>query len=264
MKTVNIITQAQVIAGINTFQGNAIDVNQMATSLAIFHQTLNTINNDPKINLIQSVWDYQRDREENPNFPETLSNPSSNAGNGWLDVPQLDNDEPMPEIDVSGLNLKFPNHRTPFGIARAYPLPSDCRRPLKVISGPVELRKTDFSEIKSSQSTPGFTNMFSVNNKEIELVYPGKVKLVYVKEFKEFMPQDEVDLPLESLDYVINLLSYNLALSSNSPRAAMCQTLAEKSYNALLGNLRVNEGEKYLSVHTALSRLSGRGHGTWH
>jgi hypothetical protein len=71
------------------------------------------------------------------------------------------------------------------------------------------------------------------------------------------MPQDEVDLPMESLDYVINLLAYNLALSNNSPRVAMCQVLAEKSYNALLGNLRVNEGEKYQNVYAALNRFRG-------
>jgi len=255
MKLVDIITQAQVIAGINSFEGNAVDVNQMATSLAIFHQTLNSINNDPKIILVQAAWDYQRDKDG-----ESVSDSDEPDSSQWVNVPQLNSDEPsLPDTEIE---LLFPDYETPFAIGKTYPLPSNCRRVLKVISGPVELRKTDYSEIIKSQKSSGMTNLYAVNNKKIELVFPGKIKLVYVKEFKEFMPQDEVDLPLESIDYVINLLSYNLALSFNSSRVGMCQTLAEKSYNALLGNLRVNEGEKFQSIYNSLNRFMGGG-GHW-
>jgi len=133
---------------------------------------------------------------------------------------------------------------------------------LKVLSGTVELRKTDFSEIERNRRVPGMMNLFAVNNRELELVFPGKAILIYVKEFKEFMPQDEVDLPHESLDYVINLLSYNLALSFNRDSVSRCQLLAEKSYNALLANHAVNLGEKYQSIYSSMNRFSGHG-GAW-
>jgi hypothetical protein len=262
MKLVDIITQAQMISGIGVFEGNAVDQNLMATSLVVFHQTLNAINNDPKLNLIQSKWDYQTDVEENPNFPETIPGASNPDSNSWINIPQLNDDEPSEPIDTSELNLKFPNRRTPFSIASTYPLPSDCRRPLKVLSGTVELRKTDFSEIERNRRVPGMMNLFAVNNRELELIFPGKAILIYVKEFKEFMPQDEVDLPHESLDYVINLLSYNLALSFNRDSVSRCQLLAEKSYNALLANHTVNLGEKYQSIYNSMNRFSGRG-GPW-
>lgn len=260
MKLIDIITQAQMVSGIGVFEGNVIEENEMATTLAIFHQTLNTINNDPKLNLIQSKWDYQKDREENSNFSETIIGSTSFNENSWVKV-DLGNDTKQ-AIDVTELNLKFPEHKTPFSIAKTYPLPSDCRRPLKVLSGSVELRKTDFSEIEKSRRVPGMMNLFAVNDRKIELVFPGKIILVYVKEFKEFMPQDKVDLPLESLDYVINLLAYNLALSFDRGSVNRCQLLAEKSYNALLANLRVNEGEKYQSIYNSMNRFSGRG-GSW-
>jgi hypothetical protein len=101
--------------------------------------------------------------------------------------------------------------------------------------------------------------MYAVNGRKIELIAPGKAKLVYVKEFREFMPQDEADLPLESLDYATNLLAYNLALAFQRDSADRCRILAEKSYNALIANLSANVGEKYQSVYTAMNRFSGRG-----
>jgi hypothetical protein len=212
--------------------------------------------------LIQSKWNYQTDREENPKFPETIASGSQSEDSQWVEVPQLESDNTEQPIDVSELNLKFPDYKTPFAIADTYPLPSDCRRPLKILSGTVELRKTDFSEIERNRRVPGMMNLFAINERKIELVFPGKAILVYVKEFKEYMPQDEVDLPLESFDYVINLLAYNLALSFDRDSVNRCQLLVEKSYNALLANLRANEGEKYQSIYNSMNRFSGRG-GAW-
>jgi len=263
MKLTDLITHAQTLAGIQTFQGNAIDVNQMAASIAVFHQTLNSINNDPSINLVQSMWDYQAGTEENPRFPGNAPSPDPGPGGSWIDLPILrpDADAPPP-IGVESLNLKFPDHRTPFPASDSYPLPSDCRRVLKAIGGSIELRKTDFSEIVRSRSIPGQQTLFAVNGRRLELAMPGPAIIVYAKEFREFMPQDEVDLPTESLDYVANATALSLAMGmgGSKERVSMLQAMAEKSYNALVGNLRVNEGDKTLSIYNSLNRFSGRGY----
>jgi len=211
MKTQDAVTKAQVLAGIGNFEGNSVEINQMAVSLAVFHQTLNAINNDPKLTLIQEMRDYQASPD-------------------------------------------------PYPIADAYPLPLGCRRVIKAIAGTVELRKTDFSEIIRSRECPGMINVYAINAGSIHLAYPSKIVIVYAKEFREFMPQEELDLPAESIDYLINLAAYNLALSFNTERIKACQTLAEKSYNALLGNLSVNSGEKYQNIYVSLNRF---GRGPW-
>jgi len=150
----------------------------------------------------------------------------------------------------------------PFPISRSYPLPNDCRRVIKAFSATVELRKTDFSEVVKARLVPSYFNMFAINDKKIELILPGRLTITYAKEFKEFMPQDEVDLPIESLDYVINLLAYNLALAFQRDSVERCKVLAEKSYNALAGTLTVNMGDMYQNVYQTFNRFSGRG-GAW-
>jgi hypothetical protein len=255
MKLVDIISQAQMISGIGVFEGNAIDQNLMATSLAIFHQTLNSINNDPKITLIQETWNYNVDNDQEPEINIKISLPGS-----WIDIPQLGDDSQTEElIDTES---KFPDYSLPFPISKSYPIPNDCRRVIKAFSGNVELRKTDFSEIIKARQVPSYLNMFAINNKKIELIYPGKLVITYAKEFKQFMPQDQVDLPIESIDYVINLLAYNLALTFQRDSVERCKILAEKSYNALAGTLTVNMGDLYQNIYTAMNRFSGRG-GAW-
>jgi hypothetical protein len=126
----------------------------------------------------------------------------------------------------------------------------------------VELRKTDFSEIVKCRRVPSRLNMFAVNNKRAELVFPGHLCITYAKQFKQFMPGDEVDLPAEADSYVINVLAYNLALAFNREAVERCRTLAEKSYNALTANIVVNSGEQYQNIYTTMNRFSGRG-GPW-
>jgi len=255
MKLVDIISQAQMISGIGVFEGNAIDQNLMATSLAIFHQTLNSINNDPKITLVQETWNYNVDNDQEAESSSATPPPGS-----WIDIPQLGDDSQAEETEET--ESKFPGYSLPFPISISYPIPSDCRRVIKAFSGPVELRKTDFSEIVKARQVPSYVNLFAINNKKIELIYPGKLIITYAKQFKEFMPQDEVDLPIEAIDYVINLLSYNLALAFQRDSVDRCKTLAEKSYNALAGTLTVNMGDMYQNIYTVMNRFSGRG-GPW-
>lgn len=203
MKAKDIIAQAQTLSGVGSFGGVAVDVDGAATANAVFKQTMNQINNDSKLNLVQSRW----------NFPLPASN--------------------------------------------SYSLPDNCRRVLKCIAGNADLRKTDFAEIERSRATSAFVNMYAVNNRRLELVIPSTALIIYVKEYGDYQMDDEVDMPQESLDYVINLLAYNLALSFRTAFMDSCQVMAEKSYNALLSNLRTNEGAKYQSSQVAFARFSG-------
>jgi hypothetical protein len=250
MKLVDILTKAQMISSVGVFEGNAIDQNGMAMSLSVFHQTLNHINNDPKTTLWQEELNYQT-------YNDLPSRQAAVPPGGWLDLPEPPS-EPEQEIES-----KFPEGtQMPFAISRSYPLPNDCRRVIKAMSASTELRKTDYSEVIRARVVPSYLNMFSVNNRKIELITPGKLYITYAKEFPEFMPQDEVTLPQESLDYVINLLAYNLALAFQRDSVDRCRILAEKSYNSLAGNLTVNHGAVYQNVYTAMNRFSGRG-GAW-
>lgn len=233
MKLTDLLTQAQMLSGLGSFEGNAIDQNLMATSLAVFHQTLNFINNDPKTTLWQEKWDYQRDNDSEIVFEDETSAMQS---------------EKFPDYII--------DNNLPFNISLSYPLPADCRRVIKAVSRQSELRKTDFSEIASARRRNSLGNMYAVNNRRIELVNPDPIEIIYAKEFPEFMPKDEVIIPHESLDYVINLTAYNLALSFNMSSAERCRILADKSYNALVGNLIVNTGDKYINTKMAINRLT--------
>jgi len=247
MKLTDIITQAQTISGIGVFEGNAIDQNLFSTSLAVFHQTLNYINNDARTTLWQETWDYnfQTDKPAEP--------PRSNPGSGqWIDISDPEEPEAKPEEETES---KFPGWDLPFPVSISYPLPSDCRRVLKAFSGPLELRKSDYSELIKNRQVPKFLNMFAINNRSVHLIYPRLLSITYAKEFPEFMPQDEVALPQESLDYVINLLSYNLALAFNQESAERCRILADKSYNALVTNLTINHGEMYQNPNIVYARF---------
>lgn|GEM_PF-4858956 len=200
----DIITQAQMLSGVGTFEGTTEDVNAMGTANAIFKQTLSQINNDGKLSLVQEAM------------------------------------------------------ALPPPIAIRYQLPRGCRRVIKCMSGSTQLRKTDFSEVERSRSTPAFANIYAVNGRWLELATAAAAKIVYAKEFGDYTPDEEVDLPPESLDYAICLLAYNLAIAFNNEGAiSRCQLMAEKSYNMLLSNTRANEGMKYQSAHTALSRFGG-------
>jgi len=245
MKLTEILTKAQILAGLGVFEGNAIDQNLLATSLAIFHDTLNDINNDHKITLWQETWDYQRDNDQ-----ASATQPNNPGAGQWLN-PFPVNPQPVPEPVES----KFPEFSLPFPIQISYPLPNDCRRVTKAVANVIELRKTDFAEVIRGREVPSYMNMYAVNNNKIELVRPGKLKIVYAKEFPDFMPQDEVTLSKQSLSYVINLTAYNLALTFNRGMADKCQIMAEKSYNSLVSNLTVNAGEMYQNQFLAHARF---------
>ncbi|MDR2555365.1 MAG: hypothetical protein LBC64_08060 [Fibromonadaceae bacterium] len=249
MKVERIINQSMLISGIGLFDDIAEDAVAADRALAIFHNTLNDINSDPKITLWQETWDYQRDTDG-----EAKAKPPKPKNSGFINLPQL-GDEETPQSPKKDDNLKFPNHDTPFAISRQYPLPADCRRVAKAFSGSSELRKTDFSEIVRHRAIPSMTNMFAVNNKSIELVSNGRLSIVYAKQFKDFAPGDECDLPPESISYVINLLAFNLALAYQRDSADRCRMLAEKSYNALISTLNVNMGNMYQNIYTALNRF---------
>jgi len=231
VKLVEILNKAQVLSGVGVFEGNAVDVNLASTCTSILHETLNDINNDPRVTLAQKTLDYQTHTEE-ASAPDAL----------------------------------FPGAEAlPFPIAATYPLPGDCRRVLKAMNRSVELRKTDFSEIVRGRSVAaGMLNMYAVNGNAIELVRPSPIVIVYVKEFGEFMPQDEVDMPHIALSYLINLAAYNIALAFNESAAERCRVMAEKSLDSLLANLRVNAGSKYINPMLAMSRFDDAfGMGAW-
>jgi len=222
MKLVDILNRAQVLSGVGVFEGNAVDVNLTATCASVFHETLNDINNDPRVTLVQKELNYQTFAEE-PSSPRAL----------------------FPGIEAF-----------PFPIASAYPLPRDCRRVLKAINHATELRKTDFSEIARARNlAAGTHSMFAVNGNAIELALPAPILIVYVKEFSEFMPQDEVDIPHIALPYLINLTAFNIALTFNESAAERCRLMASKSLDSLLANLRVNAGDKYINPMLAIGRF---------
>jgi hypothetical protein len=256
MKLCEIITKAQVLSGVGVFEGNSVDENMMATCLSVFHDTLNDVNNDPRVTLVQKELNYQT-------YSEGVVPPASNPGNGsWVDaIPPIDAPEPsqdVPETLFPGVTV------LPFAITNEYPLPKDCRRVLKVVSRNVELRKTDFSEIIKGRSAIGFMNMFSVNNNAIQLVRQAPAILIYAKEFPEYMPQDEVEIPGFALSYLVNLTAYNIALHFNQSAAERCLLMAEKSHKSLLANLAVNAGTKYVNSFTALNRFDdGFATGVW-
>jgi len=217
VKLVDILNKAQVLGGVGVFDGNAVDVNLTATCASIFHETLNDINNDPRVTLVQKDLNYQTCTE------------------GTL----------FPGVEA-----------LPFPIASSYPLPSDCRRVLKAMNRSAELRKTDYSEIARARNTAaGLINIYAVNGNAIELARPAPVVIVYAKEFAEYMPQDEVDIPNIALSYLINLTAYNIALTFNSNAAERCRIMADKSLDSLLACLRVNAGDKYINPMLAMSRF---------
>lgn len=229
MKVSELITQAQIIAGVQSFQGNAVDVNLMRTCLAQFHQAMNQINNDPQITLAQESCDYQS---------------ASDALN--------------PD--------KFDGGLQPFPISRSYPLPKDCRRVLKAMFRSMELQKTDFSEIMRGRTVPSWVNMFAVNNDSVELIQAAPLLITYAKQFPMYMPGDRLDLPAMALDYLINLTAYNIALALNKESARSCQVLANKSYATLSSNLRVNIGDVYISqfdTHAKFHNWGRFGGGMW-
>lgn len=256
MRVDYIIKQAQLISGIGVFEDNASDETAIDRSLAIFHGTLNDINSDPKITLWQETWDYQKDREG-----ESISIPPKPKPHGFINLPQLEEEAPPPLSDEAG-NRKFPGFATPFPVSMRYLVPSDCRRVISAFSGNAELRKTAFSELVKSRLAQGRLNIFAVNDRKIELAFPCRLLIVYAKQFKDFTLEDECDLPLESIAYVVNLLAFNLALAYDRDSVDRCKMLAEKSYNALAGTLAVNAGNMYQSVYAAMNRFSGRG-GSW-
>jgi len=255
MKLTDILTQAEMLAGIGDFTGNATDQNAMATCLAIFHQTLNNINNDPKITLWQEEWDYQHDNDQVP-APGTVPAP----GNGeWLN-PFPPDDAPTPPGNSES---KFPDYVLPFPVAISYPFPKDCRRVTRCITSNTNLRKVDYSDVATARRLPQMFNVFAVNNKRIELVVPQPVRIVYAKEFPKFMPQDEVTLPEESLSYVIAYTAYNIALTFNRGGVDKCQAMMSQAYDILISNLTVNQGEQYINPMLSMSRFDDFSAGTF-
>jgi hypothetical protein len=224
MKLSDIITQAQIISGVQSFQGNAVDANLMRTALQLCHQALSQINNDPQLTLWQETCNYQlADDAQHP--------------------------DKFPDRAMGGI----------FSISRGYPLPADCRRVLKAFYSSMELTKTDYSEVARARQVPGWVNMYAVNNDRIELIQATPLIITYAKEFPLFMPGDKVTVPDQALDYFINLTAYNLALALNKESAKACQALALKSYSTLCANLRVNLGDILVNQLETNARFYGYG-----
>jgi len=248
MKLTDILTQAQMLAGIGDFTGNSIDQNAMATSLAIFHQTLNNINNDPKITLWQNKWDYQRDNDQ---VPAAGNNPPIAPGS-WLNPFPPEDATPAPDNSQS----KFPDYKLPFKAAMSYPFPNDCRRVVKCVSNQTVLRKVDYSEVVSSRRVSNLQSVYAINNRMIELVNPQPALIIYAIEFPTFKPQDDVTLPPESLSYVIAYTAYNIALTFNTGNVDKCQIMMQQGYEILISNLTVNAGYAYLDPLLAINRFT--------
>jgi len=242
MKLTDIITQAQMLAGVGDFTGNAVDQNMMATCLGLFYQTLNNVNNDPKTTLWQETWDYQLDNDQPPREPVPL--------NDWISPFPPEE----PDLDIS--DSKFPRHRLPFPVLNSYPFPRDCRRVTKLVAEGVEFRKVDFGEVVSARKTAVLQSVYAVNNRSIELVLPKPAKIIYAKEFPMFKPSDDVTLPDESLSYIITYTAYTIALAFNRGAADRCYSMMAQAYDTLVSNLAVNAGEPYLNPMTAVRRLT--------
>lgn len=252
MRLTEIITKAQVLSGVGEFEGNAIDENLMAKCLSIFHDTLNDINNDATITLVLKELNYQTYTE---NAITSVSSPSSNTG--WVNAVPI---EEPPTIAQEEQESLFPDGTTlPFSISNEYPLPNDCRRVVKALDRNIELRKTNYAEIiRGRNSIHGLLNMYAVNDGKVSLIRPAPITIIYAKEFPDYMPQDEVDLPKEALSYVINVTAYNYALTWNGNGAERCRLMAQKSYVSLVDNLSVNEGDRYVNMYLSLNRHSRR------
>jgi len=263
MKLTDIITQAQMLAGIGDWTGNATDMNMMSTCLAIFHQTLNNINNDPKITLWQEEWDYQQDNDKT-DLDKLFMYLATEQGlilmteNGLA----LTNEFTDTSEDILA-NSKFPDYDLPFPVSLSYPFPKDCRRVNRCITYNTNLRKVDYSDVATARRLPQMFNVFAVNNRKIELVVPQPIRIVYAKEFPRFMPQDEVTLPDESLSYVIAYTAYNIALTFNRGGVDKCQVMMQQAYEILISNLTVNQGENYLNPMLAMSRFDDFSAGTF-
>jgi DNA-binding XRE family transcriptional regulator len=220
MKTTDFLNQATMIAGISPISGNAVDQNMAAQAIAVFHQTLNQINNDAIITLWQEKLSYQD--------------------------PNLD-----PSLFPDGTQLPFP-------AANSYPLPNDCRRVQRAFARNIEIRKTDYGEVEKIKRVPGMVNLYAINKGRIWLVTANPVEIIYAKQFPEYMPQDELTLPDEALDYCINQTALNIALAMNPDGVKRCQALAATSYNTLKANLSVNKGLQYQNSYQTFNRFSGR------
>jgi hypothetical protein len=227
MKVTEVISNAQLVAGLQDFASAAIELNELSQTLRTFHNVLNTINNDSSINLWYERCNYQdiADANDTTKFP-----------------------------DRDGLV-------EPFNVSRSYPLPSDCRRVVRaIVDRATELRKVSYDEIVAGWRLPSvLLSIYAINKDEIHIMLPRTLEIVYAKKFPMYMPQDELTIPDEALEYLINQLAYNLALAYMPENAERCRLLATQSYNLLKKNVSTNQGLLYQSSYRTMNRMQRRG-----
>lgn len=143
----------------------------------------------------------------------------------------------------------------------SYPLPSNCLRVLRAWSGPVELRKTDYSTLQMFLNNTGFANYFAVNAKEIFLANPRQLTMTYVPPIATPQMGQDLAVPDEYLPYIINKVAYKLAITNNNAYIGVCNAAVQESLEQLLSNIRVNSGDSYQSIYTSISRFNPIGMG---
>jgi len=227
--TVNeLLTRAQYLAGMNDVMGLAVDANFLAFAYEVFSQTLMDLNNDNRLAILVARHDYQKDEFEHEEDGDGIGQASL-----W----------------------------GPFPAMGEYPLPPDCSRVLRAFSGPVELRKTDFSSIVQFVSYTGFANRFAVNGRSITLAGAKPLVITYVPKIKIPGMGDDIGIGDEFLPYLVNKTAFKLALAQSLPSVGRCNTAASESWDVLMSNKRTNNGDVYQSIYSSLNRFNPIGMG---
>lgn len=223
MRVSDLLTKAGVRANVQAWTGNAINMNLMSSILSIFHQTLNQINNDSAMTFYQ----------ENHN---------------WARLSDVQNPD------------RFKQPQAIFQVSARYPLPLDCRRVLRAFVGTITLAKIDYGELLHVRTIPrGLTNSFAINKNHIELVVPSLCEIVYAKEFKEYVPQEEIDIPKFAEDYVISLTAFNIACVHNPEAAIRCEQQATQARYFLMDNMANEIGDVYINQFETNVRFNSFG-----
>jgi len=148
-----------------------------------------------------------------------------------------------------------------YNAAMKYPLPENCSRVLRAFSGPVELRKVEYSTIIQTINYSGWNNRFAVNGKFVYVVLPSELQMTYVSRIKIPEVGEEIEIPDEYLSYLVYQTAYKLASALSLPSTGRCNAAAQESFNLILSTKQVNNGDVYQSIYTSINRFMPIGQG---
>jgi hypothetical protein len=128
---------------------------------------------------------------------------------------------------------------------------------LKGLDKTAEWRKTSFADVvKARKNGQGYTNIFAINNRMICLSRVSPFQIVYVREFAELQPEDEIDVPAEAETYVIYRLAHDLALAFSTGSIERTKAMCDKAYRNLIANTASNAGSVYINPNLSYARFS--------